>query len=146
MSRGSGDGGRESLGVEGETERGLDSGSEGLGVAEGEETKVVDLGLDERRGVQVGLDSDLEVDARGLGVVDRLGSSLGLGVDSVVVRGREEREVSERVDGGGVLRGGVSDSGGVSGDGTGQLVVRGLSSDQEAVSGSDSVGGEGRSL
>lgn len=53
MSGSSGDGGGESLGVEGETERGLDSGSEGLGVAEGEETKVVDLGLDERRGVEV---------------------------------------------------------------------------------------------
>lgn len=48
--------------------------------------------------------------------------------------------------GGGVLGGGVSDGGGVSGDGSRELVVRSLSSDQEAVSGSDSVGGEGRSL
>lgn len=32
-------------GVDGETERGLDARSEGLGVAEGEETGAVDLGL-----------------------------------------------------------------------------------------------------
>lgn len=44
----------EARGVQSETERRLDTGSESLGVAEAEDTGVVDLGLDERGVVLVG--------------------------------------------------------------------------------------------
>jgi len=64
----------------------------------------------------------------------------------VVVRGREEGEVSEGVKGSSVLGSGVSDGGSVSGDSTRELIVGSLSSNEETVSGSDGVGGEGRSL
>lgn len=148
MARGTGGGVREGLGVEGETESGLDPRSEGLGVAEDKETGRVDLGLDEGGGVEVVLGSNLEVDlADGrLGVVDGPGSSLCREVNSVVVRGREGAEVAEGMDGGRVLGGGVADGGGVLGDGTGELVVGGLSSDEEAVSGDNGVSGDGGSL
>jgi hypothetical protein len=46
------------------------------------------------------------------------------------------------VDSSGVLGGGVPDGTSVSGDGAGESVVSGLSSDEETVSGDDGVGGE----
>jgi hypothetical protein len=46
------------------------------------------------------------------------------------------------VDSSGVLGGGVPDGTSVSGDGAGESVVSGLSSNEETVSGDDGVGGE----
>lgn len=64
----------------------------------------------------------------------------------MVVRGGEQGKVSESVNGSSVLRSGVPDGGSVSGDSSRELIVRSLSSNEETVSGSDGVGGEGRSL
>jgi len=138
----------ESGGVESETPRDLDTGSESLGVTEAEDTSVVDLGLDESSVVKVGLGSDLERDTAGggLGVVDSLGTSLDVLADSVVVRSSEGGEVSETVEGDGVVRGGVTESTGVSGDGTGGDIVRSLGTNKETVSANNSVGGEGGAL
>ncbi|KAJ3006005.1 hypothetical protein NUW54_g4094 [Trametes sanguinea] len=70
------------LSVEGKTEGCLDAGAEGLCVAYGEDTRVVDLRLDGGGVVKVDLGTNLKSDvARGCcaGVVDRLGTSLNVG-------------------------------------------------------------------
>ena len=138
----------DSGGVEGKTESGLDARSEGLGVAEAENTRVVDLGLDERGVVKVGLGSDLDGDAveGRLGVVDGLGTGLDVLGHLVVVAGAEGGEVAKTVKGHGVLRGGEADGTGVSGDGASGDVVRGLGTDEETVPADDGVGGEGGTL
>jgi len=138
----------ESGGVESETPRDLDTGSESLGVTEAEDTSVVDLGLDESGVVKVGLGSDLEGDTTGggLGVVDSLGTSLDVLANSVVVGSGEGGQVSETVKGDGVVRGGVTESTGVSGDGTGGDIVRCLGTNKETVSANNSVGSEGGAL
>lgn len=147
---GGGAGGRvvELGGVEGKTESGLDTGAESLGVAEDENTSVVDLGLDESGVVKVSLGADLEGDTAGsgLGVVDSLGTGLNVLGDLVVVRGGEGGEVAETVEGDGVLGGRVAKSTSVAGDGTGLDVVRALGTDKEAVVANNGVGGEGGAL
>lgn len=50
------------------------------------------------------------------------------------------------MEGDGVVRGGVAESTGVSGDGTRGDVVRGLGTNKEAITADNSVGGEGRAL
>lgn len=134
-------------GVEGKAEGSLDTGAESLGVAEDEDTGVVDLGLDEGGVVKVGLGTDLEGDTAGgrLGVVDGLGASLDVLRDLVVVRGREGREV-EAVERDGVLGGREADGTGVAGDRAGLDVVRSLGTDKEAVVADNGVSGEGGAL
>ena len=97
---------------------------------------------------EVGLGSDLEGDTTGggLGVVDSLGTSLDVLANSVVVGSGEGGQVSETVKGDGVVRGGVTESTGVSGDGTGGDIVRSLGTNKETVSANNSVGSEGRAL
>ena len=138
----------ETLGVEGETEGGLNAWTEGLSVAEGEDTSVVDLGLDEGGVVEVRLCADLEVDvgwAR-LCVVDSLSASLDVAGDSVVVGRSEDVQVVETVEGDGVLRGRVADGGSVSADLAVLNRVRSLSTGEQAVLADDAVEGEGRAL
>lgn len=147
---GGGAGGRvvELGGVEGKAKGGLDAGAEGLGVAEDEDTGVVDLGLDKGGVVKVSLGADLERDTAGgrLGVVDGLGAGLDVLRDLVVVRGREGREVAETVEGDGVLGGREADGTSVAGDGTRSDVVRGLGTNKETVVADNGVGGEGGAL
>lgn len=97
---------------------------------------------------KVGLGSDLEGDTTGggLGVVDSLGTSLDVLANSVVVRSGEGGQVSETVKGDGVVRGGVTEGTGVSGDGTGGDIVRSLGTNKETVSANNSVGSEGGAL
>lgn len=135
-------------GVEGKAERGLDTGAEGLGVAEDKDTSVVDLGLDKGGVVKVSLGADLEGDGTGggLGVVDSLGTSLDVLGDLVVVRGGEGGELAEGVEGHGVLWGRVAESSGVAGDGTGLDIVRCLTTDEETVVADNGVSGEGGAL
>jgi hypothetical protein len=64
----------------------------------------------------------------------------------VIVRSSEGGEVSETVEGDGVVRSGVTESTGVSGDGTGGDIVRSLGTNKETVSANNSVGGEGGAL
>lgn len=135
-------------GVERKTERGLDAGAQRLGVAEAEDTRVVDLGLDEGGVVEVGLGADLEVDVRvgALGVVRGTGTGLGVGVDTVVVAGRVGRQVAEAVEGDGVV-GGVEAGAEVVAAQLALLdVVAGLSTGEEAVAAEDGVGSEGGAL
>lgn len=97
---------------------------------------------------EVGLGSDLEGDTTGggLGVVDSLGTSLDILANSVVVRSSKGGEVSETVEGDGVVGGGVTESTCVSGDGTGSDIVRCLGTNKETVSANNSVGSEGGAL
>lgn len=138
----------EALGVETQTERDLDARAQSLGVTEAQDTRVVDLGLDERGVVEVGLGADLEVDltGRAAGVVDGLGTSLDVLGDLVVVRSRVSRKVTQGVQGDGVVWGRVTDGGRVTGDGTSEDVVGGLTTDEEALTTDDGVGGESGAL
>lgn len=146
---GRGLGGRELGSVEGKTERGLDAWSESLGVAEAQDTEVVDLGLDKGGVVEVGLGADLEVDlavSGVLGVISGSGTGLDVSVDSVVVRGGVGGEVAETVEGDGVLWGVVAGSQVVLGDLATLDVVGCLGTDEEAVAADDGVGGESWAL
>lgn len=60
------------LGVKGEAKAHLHTRSQGLGIAQPEDTSVVDLGLDEGSVVKIGTSADFQRDvlARGLRVVD----------------------------------------------------------------------------
>jgi len=93
------------LGVQSETESGLDTGSQSLGVRSGEDTGVVDLELDGGGVVQVDLGTDFESDTTGggLGVVNGLGTGLNVLGDLVVVRGGESAQVAQTVNGDGVV-------------------------------------------
>lgn len=148
MGSGAGGGVVELGGVEGKTERGLDTRAESLGVAEDKNTRVVDLGLDEGGVVKVSLGTDLERDGADgrLGVVDSLGAGLNVLGDLVVVRGGEGGEVAEAVEGDGVLGSGEAEGSGVAGDGTGLDVVRSLGTDKETVVADNGVSGEGGAL
>jgi hypothetical protein len=64
----------------------------------------------------------------------------------VVVRCGEGGQVSETVEGDGVVGGGVTESTGVSGDGTGGDIVRCLGTNKETISANNSVGSEGGAL
>lgn len=144
MARCASDGVREPDSVKRKSERSLDARSETLRVTEKNDTGRVNLGLDERRRVEVRLGANLGRDGTlgGLGVPDGLSANLDLRRDAVVVRRREDRSVTERVDGGGVGGGGVADRTGVLRDGAGKGVDGRLGSDEEAVLGEDSVGGD----
>lgn len=101
--------------------------------------RVVDLGLDERRVIEVSLGSNLESDvaSRVLGVPDGLGSSLDVLVDLVVVGSGEDAQVGESVQGDGVRGSGVAESDGVAGDGTGGDRVGRLGSEEESIAADD---------
>ena len=140
---------REPDGVEGETERGLDARPEALGVAEEDDAGRVDLCLDERRRVEVGLCAKLERDpavGRRLAVKDGLGADLDLGREPVVERGRKDGAVAERVDGRGVGRLGEADGGRIARNLARAGVAADLSADEEAALGEDDVGREGGAL
>jgi hypothetical protein len=136
------------LSVQGQTKGSLDSRSKSLGVRRSEDTGVVNLDLDGGGVVEVDLGSDLEGDTTGgrLGIVNGLGTGLDVLGDLVVVGCREGAEVSETVDGDGVVGGRVADGSGVSGDGTGQDVVGGFGTDKGAVSTENNVRGESGTL
>lgn len=82
----------------------------------------------------------------GLGVVNGLGASLDVGVDALVVRGGEDLEVVETVEGDGVLGRVEPDRGGVPGHLALSDVVGGLGTDEETVTAQNGVGGEGGAL
>lgn len=82
----------------------------------------------------------------GLGVIDRLGTGLNVGADTVVVARREGVEVAETVDGDSVLGRAVANGRRVPADLAVLDVVRCLSTDEEAVPAEDSVRGEVRAL
>ena len=94
------------------------------------------------------LSADLEVDALGcsLGVVGGFGTSLDVSRDAVVVARREQVEVIQALEGDCVLRSAEADGRGITrhlalGD-----IVRGLSTEQEALAANDGVCGESRAL
>ena len=64
----------------------------------------------------------------------------------MVVRSGKGGQVSETVEGDGVVGGGVTESTGVSGDGTGSDIVRCLGTNKETISANNSVGSEGGAL
>ena len=94
------------------------------------------------------LGADLEVHVLGgaLGVVGSLGARLDVRGDAVVVRGREEVEVVETLEGDGVLGRAEADGGSVASDlALGDVVGR-LRTEQEAVAANHGVRGESGAL
>lgn len=108
------------LGVKSDTEGSLNTRAQALGVAEVENARGVELGLDKGGTVKVRLDTDLkgDVGSGGLGVVDGLehktsaqdatdykesiadlGTSLNVRVDLVVVRRAESAQLLQSVNG-----------------------------------------------
>ena len=89
--------------------------------------------------VEVSLSSNFETDVAGraLRVPDRLGSSLDVLVDLVVVRGGEDAQIGQSLESDGVEGSGVSDSERVSSDRSGRDGVGRLSSDEETISSDD---------
>ena len=133
----------------------LDALAEGLGVSDTEDTGVVDLGLDKGIAVEVELGSDLQGNGGlgsllgsggSLGVPDGLSTSLEIGVDAVVVRGREDLERVVGVESKGVLGGGVAGSGGEAGDVSTTDIVGDISSERETIATDNDITGEGRAL
>jgi hypothetical protein len=79
-------------------------------------------------------------------VVDGLGTGLDIGVYAVVVRGREEAQVAERVNRDGVIGSAITKSTSVSRDSSIVDVVVGLGTQQEAVTSENDVASDVRSL
>lgn len=103
--------------------------------------------LSERRRVQPVLAGNLETDVvAGLGVPGCLGASLNLGVDTVVVAGREQGEVVASGDGSRVLGKAVTNGSRVLSDSSLLHIVATLSTNQEALVTKDDVQVGSRSL
>jgi hypothetical protein len=135
-------------GVEGQTEGGFDAWSESLGVAEAEDSGVVDLGLDKGGVVKVGLGTDLEVDAAvgALGVVGGSGTRLSVSVDAVVVAGRIGAQVAEAMEGNRIV-GRVEASTEVVPSQLALLnVVAGFGTSKESITTENSIGSESGTL
>lgn len=135
--------------VKSETEGSLDAWSEGLGVAEAQETEVVDLCLDEGGVVKVSLGTDLEVDlavGNVLGVVSCSGTDIDVSVDSVVVGCSVGGEVAKTVESDGVLWGVETSGEVVLGDLCGLDIVGCLGTSEETITANDGVGSEDWSL
>jgi hypothetical protein len=81
-----------------------------------------------------------------LGVIDRLGTSLYVGADAVVVAGGESFKVVQAMDGDSVFGGIVTNCSSVTGDIALRDVVGRLGTNQEAVTTKDGIGGESGSL
>lgn len=129
-----------------DTEGCLDARAERLRVAEGEHTTVVDLRLDERGGVEVGLRADLEHDLAVGRLVRRLRARLDVARHTVVVRRGVILELVRGEERDGVLGRAEPETGGVLVDLARGDVVAGLTAEEEAVVSNDRVCGYGRAL
>jgi len=134
--------------VKSQTERSLNTRTEGLSVTKGNDARVVDLGLDERRRVKVGLGTNFKANTAvsGLGVVDGLGAGLNVTADAMVVGRGEGLEVIETMEGNSVLRGIVSDGRSIAGDVATSNVVRSLGTDKETIATQNGVRSESGAL
>jgi len=142
-----GTGGRrrvELLRIEREAEGCLYAGSESLCVTKGEDTTVVDLGLDESGRIKISLGANLELDAiRGPGsIIYGLTTGLNVTRDTVIVARGVLLELVCREEGNSVFGCAESSRRGVVGQGAGGDVVRGLGTKDETVIAHDSVGGD----
>lgn len=135
-------------GVEREAEGGLDARSECLGVAETEETEIVDFCLDKGCVVKVGLCANFEVNISiyRLGVVGCSCARLDVSIYTVVVGRRVGGKISESVKRDSVLWSMVSCGEVVPRDLASLYVVGCLCTGKEAVTTDDCVCGEGGSL
>lgn len=129
-----------------DTERCLDTRAESLGVAKGEDTAVVDLGLDERRRVKVSFRADLEDDLVVRSLVGRLRTSLDVAGYSVVVRGGVIFELvgCEKRDS--VLGRTEANTSSVLVDLAGSDIVASLTTKEEAVVSNDCISGHSWAL
>ena len=143
-------------GIKETSNRDLDALAKSLSVSESENTSVVDLGLNKGITVEVELGTNLKSDG-GLGtlltsgvslsrVPDGLSTSLEIGIDAVVVRGREDLEGVVGVKSNRVLGGGVTGSGTETGDGSTGNIVSDITSEQETLTTDNDITSEGGAL
>lgn len=94
------------------------------------------------------LGTDFEGNAGGgrLGIVDRLGTSLDVPANSVIVASRVSRQVAQSVNGDSVFGSAESKGGRVARDLARGHIVRRLSTNEESITADDGIGGEGRAL
>jgi hypothetical protein len=139
----------------------------GRSLTKGENTGVVDFGLDECSLVEVTVQrdcvnvqdlgvksgcirlyTDFKVNTGGgsLGVVDGLGASLDIGAHTVVIAGSERRRVTQAVDSDGIVWGAEANSTRVTREATLSDVVRCLGTKEESITTEDGVGSECWSL
>lgn len=99
-------------------------------------------------GINLRLSTDLKADTLGggLGVVDSLGTSLDVRADTVVVACSESAQVTETVEGDGVLGGTVAEGSSVTSDLALSNVVRGLGTEEETVTTENGVSSESGAL
>lgn len=124
-----------------------DTGAESLAVAQGSDTLVVELTLDEGAGVESVLDSSLEANVAlggGSEVPGGASTNLGSNVNTVVDGGGVEREVVGGSQGNTVSRGSVADLGSKAGESGLLDVVAELGTTDEALLAQNKVTGEGR--
>lgn len=124
-----------------------DTGAEGLAVAQGSDTLVVELTLDKGAGVESVLDGSLETDVALGGrseVPGGAGTDLSSNIDTVVDGGGVEREVVGGGKSDAVSGGGVADLGSEAGESGLLDVVAELGTTDEALLAQDKVTGEGR--
>jgi len=134
----------ESGGVKSKTKRDLDTGAEGLCVAEGNDTRVVDLGLDERGLVKVSFGTKFKGNTAmcAFVVVNSFSTSLNISTDTVVVAGGEGVQAVETVEGDGVVGLVVTKGDSEFGEAAIGDVVTGFSSQKHTVTSDNGVGGE----
>jgi hypothetical protein len=110
-------------------------------------SKLAETYLDEGDGVEAVLGGDLEADGvAALGVPGGLGTGLDLGVDLVVVAGREDTQVVSSGDGSGVGGGLEADGGAVAGDLSLLDVITSGSASEETLVADDGVDASGGAL
>ena len=99
-------------------------------------------------GINLRLSTDLKADTLGggLGVVDSLGTSLDVRADTVVVACSESAQVTETVEGDGVLGGTVAEGSSVTSNLALSNVVRGLGTEEETVTTENGVSSESGAL
>ena len=117
-------------------------------LTKGDDTSVIDFGLDERRTIKVHLRANLNVyvAVSRLIIIESTGAGLHVTADTVVVAGTVTIKVVEAVKSNSVFGGIVAYSSGIAGNIAAADVVRGLSTNQETVTAEDSISSESGSL
>lgn len=128
------------------TKRCLDTRTERLGVAEGEDSAVIDLGLNKRRRVKVCLRADLENNLVVRGLVGRLCASLDVAGYAVVVRGGVVFELVRCEKRNSVLRRTEANTSSILVDLASSDVVASLATKEEAVVSNDRISCHSRAL
>jgi len=115
-----------------------------LRVANGNDARVVDLGLDKRGGVKVSFPADLDGDTTmgALVIIDGLGTGLNVRAYTVIIAGRERLHVVESMESDGIFWGIESNGTSVTSYVALGNIVGGFYAKEETITAKDGVRGE----